>query len=307
MSVRRTFGVGLLALATLGVSACSSDSDPATQGASAEAEKSKARPREGELPPQSRRYETFDPSTFDASSADVTNRFFPLRPGTRLVFEGADQRGKGRETHRVVFVVTDLVQNIGGVETTVIWERDFVRGELEEAELAYYAQDTTGNVWHMGEYAELYEGGSLLGATGFLQGHLANAKAGILMPAAPRTGTPSFSEGYGPPPINWTDRGRVVATGRTVKVPAGAFDDVLVIEEYSESELTSFQLKSYAPDVGTVRVGWAGEDESKEVLKLVRIDQLDTEQMEEVRAQAASLESRARMYGDPPPSRPRSS
>jgi hypothetical protein len=288
----------------VGGAACSND-EKAADATPTSVASPDSTPRRGELPAVEERYETFDATEFDASSAEVTNRYYPLRPGTRLVFEGADKRGKGRERHRIEFVVTDLVQEIDGVAATVIWERDFVRDVLEEAELAYFAQDTSGNVWHLGEYSELYEDGSLLGASGFLQGHLADARAGIMMPADPRTGTPSFSEGYGPPPIDWTDRGRVVATGRQTRVPAGEFDDVVVIEEYSEDELTAFQVKHYAPDVGNVRVGWAGEDESQEVLLLVRIDTLDAAAMDRVRTEAGALEARARMHGSPPPSRVR--
>ena len=42
----------------------------------------------------------------------------------------------------------------------VVWERDYTEGEEVEAELAFFAQDNYGNVWHMGEYPEEYENGS---------------------------------------------------------------------------------------------------------------------------------------------------
>jgi hypothetical protein len=50
-------------------------------------------------------------------------------------------------------------QVIDGVRTTVVWERDHTEGELEEAGLAFFAQDNDANVWHMGEYPEEYEEG----------------------------------------------------------------------------------------------------------------------------------------------------
>lgn len=262
-------------------------------------------PSRGELPPPAARHEDFDPADFDASSADVGHPYSPLTPGTRLVLEGSDRRGTKRERHRIEIVVTDLVQVIDGVDTTVVWERDFVGDTLDEAELAYRAQDTAGNVWHLGEYSEIYEDGELLGATGWLQGYLPGVRAGIVMPAEPRTGTPSYSEGYAPPPINWADRGRVVATGRRTKVPAGDYDDVLVVEEYDERERTSFQLKYYAAGVGNVRVGWRGDDATQERLVLTRVETLDAAEIEQVRAEARKLEQRARMQGTPPPAEAR--
>jgi len=290
----------LVAGLALGGAACSSDTGASADSPSTTTRAEERGPRRGELPPIALRYEDFDPSAFGASSADVTNRYFPLKPGTRLAYAGSDKRGSQRSAHQVEIIVTDLVREIDGVMTTVVWERDFVRGTLEEAELVYFAQDTAGNVWHLGQYSEVYEDDELLGSTGFLQGHLTGARAGIIMQADPRPGTPSYSQGLGPPPINWTDRARVVATGRRTTVPAGTYDDVLVIEEYSEAELTAFQLKYYAPDVGNIRVGWRGDDPSQETLVLRRVETLDAAAMAQVRADAGALEERARMYGTAP-------
>jgi hypothetical protein len=284
----------------LGAPACSSGGTD-----SATSKDGSPPPSKGELPPIAERYADFDPAAFDASSADIDHRYLPLAPGTRLVLEGSDRRGKTRQRHRIEIIVTDLVQQIDAVDATVVWERDFVDDTLEEAELAYRAQDMAGNVWHLGEYSEVYEDDELVGATGFLQGYLGGARAGIVVPAEPRSGTPSYSEGYAPAPINWADRGRVVATGRRTKVPAGEYDDVLVVEEYSEDELSSFQLKYYAPGVGNVRVGWRGEDATQETLVLVRAETLDASALDAVRAEAGALEERARMYGTPPPARRR--
>jgi len=41
---------------------------------------------------------------------------------------------------------------IAGVQTLVLWERDYIAGELGESEIAFFAQDNAGNVWELGEY-----------------------------------------------------------------------------------------------------------------------------------------------------------
>jgi hypothetical protein len=259
----------------------------------------------GEVPPLSTRYERFDAAGFDASSIDITNRYFPLTPGVHLVYDGTDGRGR---PHRIEVVTTDLTQIVDGVNTTIVWERDFDGTALEEAELTYYAQDKAGTVWHLGEYSETYDDGDeLTGATGFLQGQLSGARAGIIMHADSRPGEPSYSEGYGPPPIYWTDRAKVVGSGLTVKVPAGTYHDVLLVEEYSEQERTGFQRKYYAPGVGTIKVGWRGNDESREVLGITKIEQLDAAGLARARSEARELEARAKMYGTTAPSRVRAS
>lgn len=293
--MRRRWAVAVALLAL--TAACSS-------GASAESAPRRPRVPPGDVPPLAQRYANYAGATFDASAAEVDNPYLPLRPGLHQVLVGSD---RAHRSHRIEVVVTDLVQVVDGVPTTVVWERDFDGRALVEAELSYYAQDTGGTVWHMGEYAESYDDGELVGGTGWLEGHLEGARAGIIMPAVPRPGTPSYSEGYGPPPINWTDRAKVTGDGLTVRVPAGRYQDVVVIDEYSEQERTGFQRKYYAPGVGNVKVGWRGHDEAREVLGLASSEQLDAAGTARARAAAHGLESRARMYGSTPPSQVRPS
>ncbi len=58
-----------------------------------------------------------------------------------------------------MFTVTDLTKVVNGVRAVVVWDRDYASGELQETELAFFAQDNDGNVWHLGEYPEEYETG----------------------------------------------------------------------------------------------------------------------------------------------------
>jgi hypothetical protein len=162
-----------------------------------------------------------------------------------------------------------------------------------EAELGFFAQDNDGNVWHMGEYPEEYEGGEFDKAPGWLAGSK-GATAGIAMRAQPRLGTPGYAQGYAPPPINWIDRGRVYKVGQKTCVPVKCYEDVLVIEEFERNIPGAYQLKYYAPGVGDVRVGWRGpEEEEKEGLELVKDVSLSPQALAEARANALKLEKRA--------------
>ena len=115
--------------------------------------------------------------------------------------------------HRIVFTVTDLTKVINGVRTVVIFGRDYSRGELLEAELAFFAQDRDGNVWHLGQYREMYDEVGLVGGRAWLVGHLDGARAGIMMKAKPPLGTPSYSQGYAPAPFQLDGPRAGVPTG----------------------------------------------------------------------------------------------
>ena len=249
----------------------------------------------------------FDPSDFE-DSARVDNEWFPLQPGAYSVFEGSAIDDGQRISRRVVTTVTDLTKVIDGVKTIVVWERDYTEGEEVEAELAFFAQDEEGNVWHLGEYPEEYEDGEFDKAPGWIAGSK-GASAGLAMLAHPRPGTPSYALCYAPPPINWVDRGRVYKVDQKTCVPIDCYEGVLVIEEFERNKPGAYQLKYYARGVGDVRVGWRGpEEEEKEGLELVEDRLLGPQALAKERAQALKLEEHAyeikEFYRETQPAKP---
>lgn len=242
-----------------------------------------------DTPPTDARH--YDRALFRVDEA-VPNAWYPLRPGTRLFYKGSSEEEGERLHHTVDIVVTDLVKVVDGVPSRVVFERDYTEGELVETELALFATDRHGNVWHTGEYPEEYEEGKFVKAPAWVHG-LAGACAGITIPGQPQLGTPDYAQGYAPPPINWVDRGRVFRTGGRTCVPAACYEDVVVIEEFETGVPEAFQDKYYARGVGVVRVGWRGaKDDSKEVLELVRVTRLTPRQLATVRAEAMEQEKR---------------
>jgi hypothetical protein len=226
---------------------------------------------------------------------EIANKWLPMKPGKRFVYDGTTVEDDGKVVpHQIIINITDLVKTIAGVRTLVSYDLDYTEGELAEAELAFYAQDDDGNIWRFGEYPEEYDGKKFVKAPAWIHG-IQDARAGIMMKAEPRLGTPSYAQGYGPA-VNWTDRGQVHAMGQEVLVGATRYTDVLVIKETSEEEekVGGAQLKYYAAGVGNIKVGWMGAgDKSKEVLELTRVEQLDANEMAAVRAKALALEKSA--------------
>jgi hypothetical protein len=237
--------------------------------------------------------EPFDPAAFGENSAGITNQWIPMKPGTRYVYEGSTVEDDGTVvSHTVEINITDLTKVIGGIRSRVTWDLDYSDGELVEAEIAFFAQDKEGNVWRMGEYPEEYDTGKMIANPGWIHG-LQEAQAGIMMKADPQPGTSSYSEGWAPR-VGWTDRGKVDAVGQKVCVPMQCYEDVLVIAETSQAEPDAEQLKSYAPNVGNIHVGWRGAGEkTKEVLDLTAFEEVTGDALMEMRNNALKLEQSA--------------
>ena len=244
----------------------------------------------GKSVPSDKEFQEFDPGNF-GNSTNVDNQWLPLKPGTRLAFEGLTIENGEKVPHRVVINITDLTKVISGIRSVVTWDLDYSADQLVEAELAFFAQDNDGNVWRMGEYPEEYENGKFIDNPTWIHG-LDNALAGIAMKANPQPGTPSYPQGWGPE-VDWTDRGQVDQVGQEICVPAGCYENVLAIKESSQSEPDAFQLKYYASDVGNILVDWTGADKTQETLELLEYKELSPEELAEVRAKALELEKSA--------------
>jgi hypothetical protein len=297
--IRRIRLAAVAAAMTLLVAACGTEigNDPAVEAAA---------PSTTAKPANDVTEADFDRRNFPAV-AKVDNQWYPLVPGTQYVLEGRSNRGEGVLPHRVVFTVTDLAKVVDGVATVVLWDRDINEGELEEAELAFQAQDNDRNVWLLGEYPEEYEDGQFKTAESTWFAGLEGAKAGVLMRANPRPGTPSYLQGLAPK-IEFQDRAKVSKTGLRTCTPLKCYDDVLLIDEWNPLEpADGHQLKYYAAGAGNVRVGAVGDPEAEELV-LVKVEHLGPAALARARAEALKLERHAykvsrSLYGRTPPAR----
>src|SRR5947209_5249787 len=77
----------------------------------------------------------------------IDNPWFPLAPGTTLVYKGV----KDGKPQRDVFKVTKRTKVVGGVRCLVVDDRVYASGHLGERTTDYYVQDASGNVWYYGE------------------------------------------------------------------------------------------------------------------------------------------------------------
>ena len=85
------------------------------------------------------------PSHFTHGGVD--NRWFPLKPGNRYVYRGAEEGKRGRD----VLVVTYRTRVVDGVVCRMVFDSVWKNGRLNEHTHDFYAQTRSGTVWYFGE------------------------------------------------------------------------------------------------------------------------------------------------------------
>ncbi len=245
-TIRTTFATLAVLASALAATACGSDDGGAT---------STAETANQGLPQGSEPVE-LDPAEF---TTEIDNPYWPMKPGSRWVYSELDEDGEVK----VVVTVTDQIKTIAnGVDARVI--RDVVSRDGEPLEVTddWYAQDSEGNVWYLGEATQEYKNGKPGPTTGSFEAGVDGAQAGVIMPANPEPGLAYRQEYY---EGEAEDKAVVLGTDELVEVPFGQFGGALLTKDLVPLEPDVQELKFYARDVGpvlTLKVaGGAGREE----------------------------------------------
>ena len=181
--------------------------------------------------------------------ADFTTRidhpYWPMRPGTVWHLVEKDDG----ETQRVTITVTRDTTLIAGIEARIVHDVVRAGGRVVEDTLDWYAQDTTGSIWYLGEDTRAYDEDGSVSTEGSWQHGVDGAFAGVLLPARPRPGC-SYREEYRSGEAE--DRAVVLALSEAVTVPAGSFRRLLHTANTTPLEPTLLENKFYARGVGPV-------------------------------------------------------
>ena len=198
--------------------------------------------------------------------AGVTNPWFPLKPGTTLLYAGTRNGKPALE----LFRVTSDTKLVAGVRCIVVMDTLLLSGRVAESTFDWYAQDKAGNVWYFGERTREYDAhGRMVSSAGSWEAGVNGARAGIFMPASPRTGQ-SFQQEYSKGVAE--DHFAVESLTATITVPYGHFDNLLRTREWTPLEPGVLDAKYYVRGIGQVReVTVRGPRES---LTLVQITHL---------------------------------
>jgi hypothetical protein len=184
-----------------------------------------------------------DPAEF---SPNVTNPWFPLRPGRTLVYTGTKDGKKALD----IFAPSSRTKIIDGVRTRVVEDRNYLDNVLEERTSDYYAQDRCGNVWYFGEdTAELDRQGHVVDREGSFHAGVDGAQPGVFMQVDPKVGLHFRQEWY---QGHAEDTFSVIRRDTSVTVPAGSFHNALLTRETTALEPGVVDHKQYVKGIGDV-------------------------------------------------------
>ncbi len=124
------------------------------------------------------------------------------------------------------------------------------------------------------------------------------------MYADPDPSIQPYFQGWGPA-VEWSDYARVETVAEEICVDDECYEG-LVIAESSLEEEDIFQLKSYGRGVGNIKVDFRGDDETQEQLEVIEFGPVSSEELDEYRTLALSMEAHAYeispdVYGTTPP------
>jgi hypothetical protein len=229
MTRPRVFGSTFAALAAaLAIAACGGEeTDSTTQGL-----------------PQGSEPVSLDPADF---TAEIDNPYWPMTPGSRWRYRETDSEGA---TLRVEVTVTDRTKQIAnGVEARVVHDLVTERGQPVENTYDWYAQDSEGNVWYMGEDTTEFKDGKVASTAGSWEAGVDGAQPGIAFPADPQPGLGYRQEYYAG---EAEDNGEVVSVDEQAEVPAGHYSPVVMTRDTTPVEPKVLEFKFYAKGIGPV-------------------------------------------------------
>jgi hypothetical protein len=194
-------------------------------------------------PPTAAPYQpNIDPAKF---TDQVTNKYFPLKSGTTLVFEGL----RDGQPQRTEMAITSETKMIMGVKCVVIRDTNTSNGALVEKTTDWYAQTDNGDVWYFGEATAEYTNGSVSSTKGSWEAGVDGAQPGIIMEANPKPGD-RYHQEYRPGVAE--DIATVSRIEPSLQVPGGTFQNVVVTEDRNPLDPDKLDTKKYAAGVGLV-------------------------------------------------------
>ena len=178
--------------------------------------------------------------------AGISNPWLPFTPGSQWLYTSTSEDG----AQTITVTVLEETRVVAGITATVV--QDMVldeEGRTLEETYDWYAQDTAGNVWYLGEDTTAYEDGEP-DKSGSWEAGVDGAQAGIVMLAVPRVGDgyrQEFLEGEA------EDQAEVLSLTAKASAPLGDFLDVLQTADSTPLEPDLLEHKFYAKGTGLVR------------------------------------------------------
>lgn len=222
-------------------------------------EQAEERQRASEILGHGRYVPDLDPDDF---SATITNTYLMFVPGRTMIYEGMTAEG----LERIEVTTLTTTRDIDGIPCAEVRDIAILDGEVIEETIDWYAEDTLGNVWYMGEIAKNFdEDGFLEDLDGSWRTGLDGAQPGIVAFGAPVVGT-HYRQEYLPGEAE--DLGKIVSLTETITVPYGTFTNCMMTLDGTPMEPGVVEWKYYAPGVGLIL---EVNEETGERLELIQV------------------------------------
>jgi hypothetical protein len=196
--------------------------------------------------------------------SQVDNPYFPLVPGTTLRYRGVDKNGTTPQID--TFTVTHQRKLVMGVSCTVVRDTVTSRGRPVQRTYDWFAQDSQGSVWYMGEETQELKHGRFGKMIDSGPAGMNGAQPGLMMEAHPMTGDSYWQFHW---PGHAMDTTIVLGGGGRLDLPYGSFNDTLLTQEQSPLEPGIRDQKWSVAGIGYVQERAASG--SRERIKLVSI------------------------------------
>jgi hypothetical protein len=226
-------------------------------------------------------YKDFDPKNF-GDPLGGQNSWYPLVPGTQTLRDGSITRGSRKLKHQLRVTVTDVTKEINGVRTVLVLDQDIDAGQVGETSVDYLAQDKNGNVWYLGSYTEIYEGGQFVNAPDAWLAGENDSRPGIWMLADPKKGMKFVQAAT----AEETIRAEVADVRERKCVPFKCFQALAILEDGSE-------FKYFAQGVGHIATEPNYSGGEQEIEELINVVKLTPKGLAEMSAEALKLDKRA--------------
>ncbi len=176
----------------------------------------------------------------------IDNPYFPLPVGRTWVYQGM-RDGQSQIDRVTVTSNTKLVAE--GITARVVRDVATHNGKLLEKTSDWYAQDTHGNVWYVGEDTTAYLPNGQTDKSGSWEAGVNDAEPGIIMLA-----NPQIPDAYRQELLigEAEDTAWIINRGGKVTAPIGTFHHALRTLEFARIEPGVVDQKVYAPGIGIV-------------------------------------------------------
>ena len=175
----------------------------------------------------------------------IDNPYLPFPDGATWRYEGMSDG----EREVIEVAVTGERTQVMGITATVVRDTVTIGGNLVEDTYDWYAQDTDGNVWYLGEDVKDYENGKVVSTAGSWRAGVNGALPGIVMPGERRAGA-AYRQEYLAGEAE--DMMTILDTGSRLTVGDQTYAEVIRTRDWTPLEPDVVEEKAYAAGVGKI-------------------------------------------------------